>query len=424
MTLFKIYDGRAFFYQWDVNQKLIIDNDKITQVHFSNLVSNQSLVVDARIEDGLNVVDVPDVLLQQDWPLCVYGYDGVSTEHDEKFEVKSRAKPESYVYTPEDTLNYKDLSNRMDKLEEDVPDIVEGAIKDYMHENPPTVDLTGYATEKYVDDAVSGIKFPEPDLTPYAKTADLAAVATSGNYSDLKNKPTIPSIEGLATESYVEEAINKIELTPGPAGKDGKDGEDYILTEADKQEIAEMVDVPEGGSVAVDGTTIIQNADGTISTAVGGYVIPGGEMFRWEGSLASEASVALDDISIFEDEFAEMDGDEVTISFVLDDEEYEEEYEVSATKREIVFENIKAELTAIVVNLSEETITVEHEGDNLTSLVINSATSYEEINPNFIPVGRGLRRTAAAIAIDATYIEELIADYIDENIANAEEASY
>lgn len=57
----------------------------------------------------------------------------------------------------------------------------------------------------------------------------------------------------------------------GPAGKDGQDGKDYVLTDADKEEIASMVEVTGGGgSVAIDGTSIIQNDDGTISTAVGG----------------------------------------------------------------------------------------------------------------------------------------------------------
>ena len=36
-----------------------------------------------------------------------------------------------------------------------------------------------------------------PDLTPYAKTADLSAVATSGSYEDLINKPTIPEAPDL-----------------------------------------------------------------------------------------------------------------------------------------------------------------------------------------------------------------------------------
>ena len=44
-------------------------------------------------------------------------------------------------------------------------------------------------------------------LTGYAKTADLAKVATSGSYNDLSNKPTIPSIDGLATTNYVDSKV-------------------------------------------------------------------------------------------------------------------------------------------------------------------------------------------------------------------------
>ena len=40
-----------------------------------------------------------------------------------------------------------------------------------------------------------------PDLTPYAKTADLSTVATSGSYEDLTNKPTIPEPYTLPTAS-------------------------------------------------------------------------------------------------------------------------------------------------------------------------------------------------------------------------------
>lgn len=35
----------------------------------------------------------------------------------------------------------------------------------------------------------------------------------SGNYNDLTNKPTIPSIDGLATETYVDDAVKNIILT-------------------------------------------------------------------------------------------------------------------------------------------------------------------------------------------------------------------
>ena len=46
----------------------------------------------------------------------------------------------------------------------------------------------------------------------------LATVATSGSYNDLTDKPTIPSIEGLATEQYVNDAIANIEIPGGGGG--------------------------------------------------------------------------------------------------------------------------------------------------------------------------------------------------------------
>ena len=114
----------------------------------------------------------------------------------------------------------------------------------------PEGEVTEVASKKYVDDAISNLDFEDIDL------------------------------EGYATESYVDEAISKIELIPGEPGqpgepgytpikgvdyfdgepgKDGytpikgvdyfdgepgapgKDGEDYVLTAADKQEIANLV---------------------------------------------------------------------------------------------------------------------------------------------------------------------------------------
>lgn len=46
----------------------------------------------------------------------------------------------------------------------------------------------------------------------------LATVATSGSYNDLTDKPTIPSIEGLATEQYVNDAIANIDIPGGGGG--------------------------------------------------------------------------------------------------------------------------------------------------------------------------------------------------------------
>ena len=47
-------------------------------------------------------------------------------------------------------------------------------------------------------------------LTDYPKKTELANVATSGDYTDLINTPTIPSTEGLATETYVQSKIAEV----------------------------------------------------------------------------------------------------------------------------------------------------------------------------------------------------------------------
>ena len=50
-------------------------------------------------------------------------------------------------------------------------------------------------------------------VTDTEKTAWNAKSNFSGNYNDLTNKPTIPSIAGLATEEYVNNAVTNIILT-------------------------------------------------------------------------------------------------------------------------------------------------------------------------------------------------------------------
>lgn len=50
-------------------------------------------------------------------------------------------------------------------------------------------------------------------VTDTEKTAWNAKSNFSGNYNDLTNKPTIPSIAGLATEDYVNNAVANIVLT-------------------------------------------------------------------------------------------------------------------------------------------------------------------------------------------------------------------
>ena len=79
------------------------------------------------------------------------------------------------------------------------------AIKVSLSEKLTSTDLVTYATKAYVGTEIA-IK---------ANTADLATVATSGSYNDLTNQPTIPSLSGYATETYVNTATaNLVDSAP------------------------------------------------------------------------------------------------------------------------------------------------------------------------------------------------------------------
>lgn len=140
-------------------------------------------------------------------------------------------------------------------------------------DNIPQVNLDGYATEQYVQNQLANIK--TPDMSGYATVEDLdrkvaalvdgapaalntlaelaealekntevldtfatksslADVATSGSYKDLKDTPEIPSVSGLASEEFVEQAIKNIpavDLTAYAKKEDIPDVSQFLTTE-------------------------------------------------------------------------------------------------------------------------------------------------------------------------------------------------
>ena len=97
--MFSIYDGRSSFYQWDLDRKLIVNDSTIKQVHYCNKTSDCSLVCDVYEENGKLIADVPNILLQTDWKINVYGYDSNYTKYSACFDVVKRSKPADYIYT-------------------------------------------------------------------------------------------------------------------------------------------------------------------------------------------------------------------------------------------------------------------------------------------------------------------------------------
>lgn len=208
--IFKIVDGRSYFYQWDINRQIEVSDPTIKEVHFCNRTDVCSLVVE--VVDG--IANVPNLLLQSGFNIRVFGYDGQATLHEATFEVKARTKPTDYIYTETEIKQFSDLESRIDEIERKgiSEEVINTAVNNYLEENP--IEMEGYATTEYVDEAVSNV---EVDLTDYATKAyvaeEVAKVSSGGDIdlSEYAKKSDIPDVSSFIS-SIPAEYVTESEL--------------------------------------------------------------------------------------------------------------------------------------------------------------------------------------------------------------------
>ena len=129
-NIFKIHDGRTNFWQWDTGQKLIVLDESVTEVHFSNRNMEHSKKKTVyKNAEGLRVVNVPDLLLQLPKNLIAYAYakdeNGASkTVKSVKFAVIQRPIPVDYVCGQDDVI--EDIAIRLELLEALMKDVETG----------------------------------------------------------------------------------------------------------------------------------------------------------------------------------------------------------------------------------------------------------------------------------------------------------
>ena len=220
--MFKIYDGREYFYQWDLDRKLIVGDRTIQAVHFSNRTGASAITRYCYDVNGMWLVDVPNICLQESYRLKVYGFSAAKyTIVSSQFDVKSRAKPDGYVYTDDEVNYWQDLDQRVAVLEGQVSEeAMAAAIEAYFAANPiekgaseeekaqinrNAEDIAAlkslsdtYATEEYVNAAINAAK---PDLTDYALKSDIPSLEGYAKTTD------IPDVSAYQTAEQVNAAI-------------------------------------------------------------------------------------------------------------------------------------------------------------------------------------------------------------------------
>lgn len=192
---------REMLWQWDYGQRVQLHDVPVgTKVHFSNAAIKPNALVTEAYEDGDGVyANIPNILLQTAGTLTAYIYledgDEGHTEYRKMFIVRDREKPDDYVYTEDEVKTWEVLEERIKALEE------------------------------------NGGGGVSPDELTAAVDAALTEAKESGLFDGAPGKDGQDGAPGK----------------DGQDGAPGKDGDDYVLTEADKREIAGMVEVPSGG---------------------------------------------------------------------------------------------------------------------------------------------------------------------------------
>ena len=120
-------------YQWDSNVKLIVEDDRINQVQFSQRFSQTAVCVKVENKECF----IPNEFLQSYYDIfayaCIVDNDGQVCEFSDMFSVFARPKPDNYVYTPTEILTLKHIEDELNKkfetLAKEIEDDMETAVR-------------------------------------------------------------------------------------------------------------------------------------------------------------------------------------------------------------------------------------------------------------------------------------------------------
>lgn len=211
-------DGRDHGYMWDTGRKLKCDTGLRDGTTVFFMLPGRYDPIPMAVENG--TVPVPDEAWHKEGKFIVFLYamdsTGRYTRTSRTFTVKYAPKPNNYAYTPTEVLDWHTLEKRLEDLEGEG---LANAVAAYLQENPVEAGATA--------EEAAQIEQNKTDIATLDRTK-LAA-------SELPNA--------------VNEALAQAKASGAFDGQPGADGKDYVLTEADKQEIAEqaaeLVEVPD-----------------------------------------------------------------------------------------------------------------------------------------------------------------------------------
>lgn len=216
------------------------------------------LISQEELQEAINniehpVVDLSEYAKRNELPSLA----GLATEEYVRQKIAEAQMSGDVEVDLSDYYTKTEIDLKFDNIDIPEVDITGLATEEFVEEAIASIEMPsvdGLATESYVDNAIANIEHPTVDLEPYAKKTDLPSLeglatesyvdnkvanlinaapetldtlgevaaalaenqdvvdALNASISNKANKDEIPSIEGLASETYVDEAIAAIEI--------------------------------------------------------------------------------------------------------------------------------------------------------------------------------------------------------------------
>lgn len=203
--------------------------------------------------DGINGTNGKDGTNGADGKTPVKGVDYFTAAEIEAIEQGAADKVDTAGYAKSADLStvatsgsYEDLTNKPN-----IPDAYELPVASATTLGGVKVG-SGLDITNGVLSATGGGVADAVDWSKVQNKPNFANVATSGNYNDLSNKPTIPSVEGLASETYVNEKVAAIVIPEVPTKVSELENDKGYLTEHQSLEgyvkTADLAQVAKTGS--------------------------------------------------------------------------------------------------------------------------------------------------------------------------------
>lgn len=246
--MFSIFDGRTAFYQWDLDRKLIVSDPSVSKVHFCNRTGSCSIIRCVYEVNGVYLVDVPNIILQESFRVNVYGYDANYTKHSAVFNIVPRSKPEDYVYTENEVATWEALDERITQIEENgvSDETIEAAINGYLEENPIEAGATAEEAAQIA-----------------ANTNDIATIKSNYATTTYVGKTIDNTLSEYATKSYVAEQIDKAQI-----GGDGEVDLTNYYTKEETDDLIGRLEIPKDAVNEAQVKTVVESYNYTTLAAV------------------------------------------------------------------------------------------------------------------------------------------------------------